>query len=813
MKPHHLWGLDRILWQRPLRRWESWVWFAMLVLAPAALVLSIVVQQKATQRIGLRIPATRQQAIAAARKEAIAYGVHPEGWSTTMWVDLKPSLTHYLQMQTGHMAEAMRHMAPPSTLHVRFRSPDEQSSMEVLLDPEARPIGFHRQQPTAMDMTSGNDPVAARTLAEESMRECMEIRMPHMPMPQQPEVQRQASGEDVFTWEAQVPDHPELTLQYSASVRGLVLLNTSVTPKLDANYEKSIEPLPWLKPTLKFLGFLIGLILFVFVFVRYIQRLLQGEVSRERMLMVSIVVGGAYVLYMLCGDQVAVQSSGPSQAPYWVIVLFGGFFMLLLGVAGGIAYAGTEGDLRDRYASKMTSLDALLSGAVSNRNVGGAVVVGAALASWLLLLHALLEWTIGSSELGSEQVNVVQMIPFSRAPWLMILLAAPTTAVLFSVLGLLLPKVFALRLVRNRRMAFLLFLAIAFIVTCALSERTTSTAALVLDAALRLGVMTLAFYTLDFLTCLVLAGVFSVVATAATLLELVPGLRPGAPYAAAAGMLALVAAIYALWRGRTVDDEEVRPQYAKNVAERLQLEEELEATREAHVRLLPPAPPKVPGVTLAATCQAAESVSGDFYDFFTLAPHRVGLLLAEGGRGGLATALSIALAKGYVTQKARSGVTPATILQSLQSTLGELMEGQSDLGGILYAVVDTNELTLQYACLGASPQILVLPEDGVNYERTTKLGGRVLREGILALPKGARAIFYTNGLGMHVGGSVTQWLRLRLRRHGEGDAEAIQKTILQELLRQNGRHSTRVRGDITFVLLAAMQQQVKERVA
>jgi len=58
------------------------------------------------------------------------------------------------------------------------------------------------------------------------------------------------------------------------------------------------------------------------------------------------------------------------------------------------------------------------------------------------------------------------------------------------------------------------------------------------------------------------------------------------------------------------------------------------AAREAQLRLLPIAPPNLAGLSIAASCQAADIVRGDFYDFFVLGPTRLGILITDGGAKG-----------------------------------------------------------------------------------------------------------------------------------------------------------------------------------
>ena len=209
-------------------------------------------------------------------------------------------------------------------------------------------------------------------------------------------------------------------------------------------------------------------------------------------------------------------------------------------------------------------------------------------------------------------------------------------------------------------------------------------------------------------------------------------------------------------RGRAVDDEEVRPRYAKYLAERVALQAEVSAAREAQLRLLPQSLPEVNGLSFAACCLPARIVGGDFYDFFQLDASTVGIFVAEGGNQGLASALCIALAKGVLMHEVHQACSPTEILVEVENMLSDLLEtgyGRATFG---YAVFDIARGSVRYACTGASPKLLLyrgtgLPIPAAKLERTAVIPGRAdsskqVREGYSALAPGDQLIFYTGGV-------------------------------------------------------------------
>jgi sigma-B regulation protein RsbU (phosphoserine phosphatase) len=229
------------------------------------------------------------------------------------------------------------------------------------------------------------------------------------------------------------------------------------------------------------------------------------------------------------------------------------------------------------------------------------------------------------------------------------------------------------------------------------------------------------------------------------------------------------------------------------------LESEVTAAREAQLRLLPLEPPRMDGLSISASCQAAEEVGGDFYDFFRLAPHRLGVLVSDGGGRGLEAALTIALAKGYLMQKAHSGRTPLETLRALRAALGSAME-TDESSGFCYAVLDLQAGTFDYARHGPSPCVLVenaLPEaleDGAIFVGSGQLHDRT------------RIIIYTDGVGRRLRrpgkGATDRWIQQVLAWHRNASAAELSEAILREVFSKADRGGARLEDDVTLVILA-----------
>jgi sigma-B regulation protein RsbU (phosphoserine phosphatase) len=294
------------------------------------------------------------------------------------------------------------------------------------------------------------------------------------------------------------------------------------------------------------------------------------------------------------------------------------------------------------------------------------------------------------------------------------------------------------------------------------------------------------------------------------LIQLAPGWEDQNRWALLVAALIVIAqAAAALWGGVT-DEDEVRPGYAREIHERLQLESEVEAAKEAQLRLLPAGPPDIPGVTLSASCRATEKVSGDFYDFFPISRTKVGVLVCDGGGNGLATALTIALAKGYLMHKAQCTFTPLETLRGLESTLGEQLKGIS-AEGICYFIVDAEEGTVRYARYGDTPSMLLAGGGELSHE-TQHLGSLApLWEASAKLTAESRLIIYTNGLSRLVGEpdrpATNRWLLKRIGGLLWQPAGAVHDAIVKAIFSRRGRKGSRKASDDVTVIVCSIDRQ------
>ena len=261
-----------------------------------------------------------------------------------------------------------------------------------------------------------------------------------------------------------------------------------------------------------------------------------------------------------------------------------------------------------------------------------------------------------------------------------------------------------------------------------------------------------------------------------------------------------------LYEGGLYAEKELLPNYARVQAERLSLQAELSAAREAQLRLLPATLPDVAGLTLAASCTPAREVGGDFYDFIQLDDGCICVIVAEGGNDGLASALTIALAKGFLLFEANACRDVHHTLARLERALGENLHRSSGRTAIALLLVNPMERTVSIARAGSFPRILVLTSEGITRQASLlEDAADGIARGSLAMDIGDSVLIYTDGLArvaeQRHQGEVDSLLRRAAGSSPASSASAIHELLLGSILPKDRRAPADLIDDITAVVI------------
>ena len=206
-----------------------------------------------------------------------------------------------------------------------------------------------------------------------------------------------------------------------------------------------------------------------------------------------------------------------------------------------------------------------------------------------------------------------------------------------------------------------------------------------------------------------------------------------------------------------VDELELRLQSRKLVTAEAQLRREAEQLADTlQATLLPPMPPTVPGMDIAARFRAGEAglrIGGDFYDVFRLGANDWGVVLGDACGRGAAPASLAATTRWCIRAAAVREFSPSTVLANVNAALVEESKADDQFCTALFArlELDTCGAWVTVANAGHPQPVMVRASDKLAFRGTSSwpLG---LFEGFEAVDErvglgpGDFLVMYTDGI-------------------------------------------------------------------
>ena len=243
-------------------------------------------------------------------------------------------------------------------------------------------------------------------------------------------------------------------------------------------------------------------------------------------------------------------------------------------------------------------------------------------------------------------------------------------------------------------------------------------------------------------------------------------------------------------------------------AEKERLAHELDLARQLQQAVLPARPPEVAGYELAASCQPAREVGGDFYDYFRTPQDQVAVMIGDAAGKGLKAAMFMTETRGIARAAVLSGLEPHGVLQAANRAMISARTQTTDEFITLFcALLDPREHRLQYASAGHCPPV-------VGHNGSTdrlELGGlpvAVLDDGKYSLhdrglEPGQSLVLYTDGVteAMNPSRELFGMDRLEevIRGHRNDSAAELLRTIVTAI--QNFAGSMPQSDDLTVLVL------------
>jgi hypothetical protein len=813
-------------------------WLLFIALAPIAYVIGSIFVARYDPISRTEFRYDRPELISIATRFAAERGVEVSEWSSFLQTGWDNSLILYYRVHGGEDVNSLRNIAAPTWVKVLFRAPDGKETFEVTLTPQGSPTGYQRRIPTSPDSKQeANAPEAeSRATATSAFSKWRIPEQSVVSGPEFREERNQQRSTRKYIWKIRVESKPELDIAYTANILENRLASERFTSTVGEGFLKQYKLLSGFALTISgrrvsgltllnlAIYYLAIAIVFIFGLYRFVQRARQRELSYQRITILTFVIAALFLSIILLTDVATFDNVGNGN-PTWPVYIVGTLSYILMGLIVAAAYGSGEGDLREAYPGKLTSLDALLTGRLFSRNVARSVVIGTAFGGWSLLLSNLVPFFWRNQLAAGTQIEHLDFM-VGRAPWLSASVIWPADVVFTAITGLLLPLPFLRRRLRNPRWVLALLAIYAWVAgTGAASSFTPWTGAAIIGAV-KAATLLVPFFKFDLLTSLVgLAATTFATASIHFVAQPSASLQRSGLISLGIGLSFLLVELYFYYRGRLLVDGEVAPKYAKFLAERLSMQAEVSAAREAQIRLLPQTLPQSRQFSIAAECRPAHEVGGDFYEVFQLDDDRLGIFMAEGGGKGLASALSIAFAKGFLMPKisgtTRGDDSPMEIVRSLQSRLRQMLSNE-DMG-FVYAVIDSSDRTVRYARTGSYPRLVIGPAPGTNdrkvdepEETETRFQVRSnarddsiesfsIHSGMSDLDSGDCLLLFTDGLATAFsasGGSVNESLWQSISSNGVDSLEKLQKAV-HGTIEVTGRRAQRsgITDDLTALVV------------
>ena len=202
---------------------------------------------------------------------------------------------------------------------------------------------------------------------------------------------------------------------------------------------------------------------------------------------------------------------------------------------------------------------------------------------------------------------------------------------------------------------------------------------------------------------------------------------------------------------------------SNSLREKERLDRELEIGAEIQLQLLPPECPEIPGIALAARCQTANRVGGDYYDFIPSnydqvncknkkqQPCRWSIVIGDVMGKGVPAGLIMTMTRGMLRAEVLNRHSPARVLQHLNQVMYTDLEKSHRFVTLFYSEYDPETRILSYSNAAHHPPMLwqAASNSIVNLDTVGMLIGLEVdseyNQAQVQLHPGDTIIYYTDG--------------------------------------------------------------------
>ncbi len=238
----------------------------------------------------------------------------------------------------------------------------------------------------------------------------------------------------------------------------------------------------------------------------------------------------------------------------------------------------------------------------------------------------------------------------------------------------------------------------------------------------------------------------------------------------------------------------------EELTEQERLKRELEVARRVQLGLLPQKAPAMPGLDIDGICIPATEIGGDYFDYFKINDHTLGIVVADVAGKGTSAAFYMAVIKGMMLSLTSVYSSPAQLMSELNRRIFGTMDRKVFIT-MIYATIDLRKSVLRFARAGHQALIMMRSKNshieaftpkgigiGLTHDR---LFDQHISEGQLHLQLGDILLFYTDG--------ISDAMNDDLKEFGE-------QRLIKVLSRQKNKMATQIREGI----IAAVKDFVQD---
>lgn len=239
---------------------------------------------------------------------------------------------------------------------------------------------------------------------------------------------------------------------------------------------------------------------------------------------------------------------------------------------------------------------------------------------------------------------------------------------------------------------------------------------------------------------------------------------------------------------------------------------ELEVASDIQQSMLPGELPEFPGkkyLDVQGQLRASKEMGGNFYDYFVLDDHSVGVVICGMPSTGIPAAMMLVVTRTIIKSQFSNARTLSDTMSEINRQVYELMDRKQPISAFV-GVLDTEDGTFSYVNAGYNPPVVM--RRGERYEFLTSPAYTPLgvernvsyRELKLELRQGERLLFYSNGIiqAKAPDGSVYDAERLRADLNETRNEELYPEQLMQSVIASVTSFTGKEDPDADLVLLA-----------